>query len=103
MPNDLQQGAGRTDLAGVTRSLDQLTPADNVATSVRLAKPSFMQNRFEVSREEFQRLVREAEQPDPTPLSPDVDDTVVEDPSTRSEEHTSELQSRQYLVCRLLL
>src|SRR3712207_8770813 len=24
-------------------------------------------------------------------------------PSTRSEEHTSELQSRQYLVCRLLL
>src|SRR5947209_14366384 len=25
------------------------------------------------------------------------------DPSTRSEEHTSELQSRQYLVCRLLL
>src|SRR3712207_8557603 len=35
---------------------------------------------------------------------PIVDDTaprvVVED---RSEEHTSELQSRQYLVCRLLL
>src|SRR3712207_8942877 len=26
-----------------------------------------------------------------------------EDESTRSEEHTSELQSRQYLVCRLLL
>src|SRR3712207_7101098 len=25
------------------------------------------------------------------------------DPGTRSEEHTSELQSRQYLVCRLLL
>src|SRR3712207_7403441 len=24
-------------------------------------------------------------------------------PETRSEEHTSELQSRQYLVCRLLL
>src|SRR3712207_7691951 len=28
---------------------------------------------------------------------------VVADPQTRSEEHTSELQSRQYLVCRLLL
>src|SRR3712207_7680600 len=27
----------------------------------------------------------------------------VEHPVTRSEEHTSELQSRQYLVCRLLL
>src|SRR3712207_7847087 len=25
------------------------------------------------------------------------------EPCTRSEEHTSELQSRQYLVCRLLL
>src|SRR3712207_8559460 len=25
------------------------------------------------------------------------------DPGARSEEHTSELQSRQYLVCRLLL
>src|SRR3712207_8339338 len=31
-------------------------------------------------------------------------DIVVMDPkSSRSEEHTSELQSRQYLVCRLLL
>src|SRR3712207_7286632 len=29
--------------------------------------------------------------------------TVRVSASTRSEEHTSELQSRQYLVCRLLL
>src|SRR3712207_7126247 len=29
--------------------------------------------------------------------------TVVNSAPTRSEEHTSELQSRQYLVCRLLL
>src|SRR3712207_8565917 len=28
---------------------------------------------------------------------------VLERPQCRSEEHTSELQSRQYLVCRLLL
>src|SRR3712207_8952721 len=28
---------------------------------------------------------------------------VVDEPAARSEEHTSELQSRQYLVCRLLL
>src|SRR3712207_8178841 len=27
----------------------------------------------------------------------------AEDPDPRSEEHTSELQSRQYIVCRLLL
>src|SRR3712207_8189030 len=33
-----------------------------------------------------------------------VDDHhTVEDTGLRSEEHTSELQSRQYLVCRLLL
>src|SRR3712207_8806611 len=29
--------------------------------------------------------------------------TAAQEPDTRSEEHTSELQSRQYLVCRLLL
>src|SRR3712207_8252681 len=28
---------------------------------------------------------------------------VVREPHDRSEEHTSELQSRQYVVCRLLL
>src|SRR3712207_7411321 len=33
-----------------------------------------------------------------------LDDRLeVEDRDLRSEEHTSELQSRQYLVCRLLL
>src|SRR3712207_8293457 len=30
-------------------------------------------------------------------------ENLAELPQTRSEEHTSELQSRQYLVCRLLL
>src|SRR3712207_8535636 len=34
---------------------------------------------------------------------PYADDLVVLDMAARSEEHTSELQSRQYLVCRLLL
>src|SRR3712207_6950182 len=41
-------------------------------------------------------------------ISTDKVDTEVPSPGTgvvseRSEEHTSELQSRQYLVCRLLL
>src|SRR3712207_7004911 len=31
------------------------------------------------------------------------DDPLLSRPVGRSEEHTSELQSRQYLVCRLLL
>src|SRR5947209_10111220 len=30
-------------------------------------------------------------------------DFIITNKQTRSEEHTSELQSRQYLVCRLLL
>src|SRR3712207_8903916 len=34
-------------------------------------------------------------------IAPDLIDP--DDPEMRSEEHTSELQSRQYLVCRLLL
>src|SRR3712207_9419544 len=42
--------------------------------------------------------------PEPIPylkaLQPFARRTVIQ---TRSEEHTSELQSRQYLVCRLLL
>src|SRR3712207_8228492 len=37
--------------------------------------------------------------PQPWPLAP----IIVDSGPPRSEEHTSELQSRQYLVCRLLL
>src|SRR3712207_6936158 len=36
-------------------------------------------------------------------LKPREDWTVLSTFTPRSEEHTSELQSRQYLVCRLLL
>src|SRR3712207_8997290 len=39
----------------------------------------------------------------PRPDSRRVSSTRVKPPRMRSEEHTSELQSRQYLVCRLLL
>src|SRR3712207_8818607 len=34
---------------------------------------------------------------------PALDHVLAEEPGARSEENTSELQSRQYLVCRLLL
>src|SRR3712207_6886435 len=40
------------------------------------------------------------------PVQPDAPSSLVDVTQTgdgRSEEHTSELQSRQYLVCRLLL
>src|SRR3712207_7627558 len=37
------------------------------------------------------------------PLRPALQPATAPAPHPRSEEHTSELQSRQYLVCRLLL
>src|SRR5258707_10379831 len=40
---------------------------------------------------------------DPTKTLATFDFSIVPMVSKRSEEHTSELQSRQYLVCRLLL
>src|SRR3712207_8421044 len=43
---------------------------------------------------------RPGRRPDGTHLPSLWDSNIL---STRSEEHTSELQSRQYLVCRLLL
>src|SRR5438445_7702272 len=39
---------------------------------------------------------------DTTPTTPPTVESTL-DSTRRSEEHTSELQSRQYLVCRLLL
>src|SRR3712207_7826768 len=44
----------------------------------------------------------------PSPCSPEIDPprrraSAKSSSEARSEEHTSELQSRQYLVCRLLL
>src|SRR3712207_7644311 len=40
---------------------------------------------------------------DTNPTPSNADRTTDRTAETRSEEHTSELQSRQYLVCRLLL
>src|SRR3712207_7164404 len=45
-----------------------------------------------------------AADPSPPPPDPLLDGRPsLPHPAPRSEEHTSELQSRQYLVCRLLL
>src|SRR3712207_7879101 len=41
--------------------------------------------------------------PPPPPHPLHTESAPPDAPSPRSEEHTSELQSRQYLVCRLLL
>src|SRR3712207_8809894 len=39
----------------------------------------------------------------PVRTLPELVEYAKKNPAKRSEEHTSELQSRQYLVCRLLL
>src|SRR3712207_8889778 len=59
-----------------------------VAAHARLAKVDGRRLLFEVTVSEGDRTVAECR---------------VERMLVRSEEHTSELQSRQYLVCRLLL
>src|SRR3712207_7113774 len=51
---------------------------------------------------EIHDALRRAENPHIAPLLGHIEIDDDDDPS-RSEEHTSELQSRQYLVCRLLL
>src|SRR3712207_7590843 len=43
------------------------------------------------------------QQPDPDPGGEQLGPLGADERGHRSEEHTSELQSRQYLVCRLLL
>src|SRR3712207_7988474 len=55
---------------------------------------------------EEERERRLATARDELAAEPEFDTTIVNDDvgrAARSEEHTSELQSRQYLVCRLLL
>src|SRR5947209_13453901 len=53
----------------------------------------------------YTTLFRSRQTYEPVPVGYKIDNTFSSSLSTvhRSEEHTSELQSRQYLVCRLLL
>src|SRR5690606_40830678 len=52
----------------------------------------------------YTTLFRSATRPEPSPTPAEPSDTFPDGKvSERSEEHTSELQSRENLVCRLLL
>src|SRR3712207_7475348 len=69
----------------------------------------FRSRTFSVSLSSVKRYVNKAERgeslaPKKSPGSlPKLDEKATRLLAARSEEHTSELQSRQYLVCRLLL
>src|SRR3712207_8786277 len=49
------------------------------------------------------RAVGATSEPQTATLDVGTSSVAITESSARSEEHTSELQSRQYLVCRLLL
>src|SRR3712207_6920894 len=74
-----------------TTEIYTLSLHDALPISVRRARGGRGRGRVPVLP---RRLVRERRR---------FDDRRRHDRMTRSEEHTSELQSRQYLVCRLLL
>src|SRR3712207_8742240 len=57
----------------------------------------------EREREVVRRLVEEDEVGTAAEHNPERQPALLAEAELRSEEHTSELQSRQYLVCRLLL
>src|SRR5947209_13719716 len=57
----------------------------------------------EQERDRAERLLAAGEQRQPRHLLAGRTEKVTRLSLLRSEEHTSELQSRQYLVCRLLL
>src|SRR3712207_8689219 len=66
----------------------------------------FRSRDIELAREDLQAAADLADLLDPAlrrVLRPHQLEVVDDDQAQRSEEHTSELQSRQYLVCRLLL
>ena len=87
MPDEFDAGAGGVQLAGVSRALSDLTPADNVMIPTRVAKPSWMRTRFPVSVQEYRALNEQAQQPDPATLSAD-DDTVTQDASVQVAQET---------------
>src|SRR3712207_8366541 len=58
---------------------------------------------IEVDRRRLRRAVREPRPGEELVVVHRVEGVVLREDRLRSEEHTSELQSRQYLVCRLLL
>src|SRR3712207_7779121 len=58
--------------------------------------------RYEADRRAYDAMSRQDRADQSPPVEPQLEKFFTSD-ATRSEEHTSELQSRQYLVCRLLL
>src|SRR3712207_7226841 len=68
-----------------------------IQREMKIAKMKFERNEYLDAIKSFQR-VKEMD-----PENKEAAQYIAHAIAARSEEHTSELQSRQYLVCRLLL
>lgn len=65
------EGSGGSDLIeGASRSLEDVTAAELMALQVSPARPSWMVTRYPVDMEEFERLNRLANEPEPLGLAP---------------------------------
>src|SRR3712207_7580765 len=84
------------------RSDDAVDPRRDPAVR-RRAVPERAQQEAELLLGDLGRDAERGEHPLLELRVVDTDAPTRELPAVRSEEHTSELQSRQYLVCRLLL
>src|SRR5947209_12303364 len=99
-------------VGGEPAALDDLNAFGQFHRSVRLVGNCASTARFSTSLRADQAAISSSvrKQPSHRPVSGFIRHTLLHGEGTsppgrvsRSEEHTSELQSRQYLVCRLLL
>src|SRR3712207_7789865 len=74
-----------------------------VENKLRLVAAAASRSRLSTDRTSLRDLASEIEWAKTTLATPDDYPARAQAAGRRSEEHTSELQSRQYLVCRLLL
>src|SRR3712207_1916351 len=79
--------------------------ADNIVTAKKAQDPNspYSQMMMQMKSSSHRRSMIENAPDADLVASVIVEAATAKEPNLRSEEHTSELQSRQYLVCRLLL
>src|SRR3712207_8914890 len=99
MGSGIAQVAAQSGLAVHLADVEQEMVEQGLQTIKKNLSRSVEKER--ISQEEMDEAMGRIESG--TEYASDADLAIEAVPETRSEEHTSELQSRQYLVCRLLL
>src|SRR5207253_4514412 len=98
----MADGPARIAAVGLGRWAKTLADAIQKSAKIKIVNCF---SRSEKSRQDFaqQYKCRSAKSYADLLSDPEVEGVIVTTPNDRSEEHTSELQSRGHLVCRLLL